>query len=106
MLNNQLRFHPNFTDPTSSYPCSSWNAASTDVPVVIRYNVASIAPFSLVASGTGASTTGLYNLRISLVAYDLNYSARTYQNGSTTLLTIIPPRSISSSDTILSNNAR
>jgi hypothetical protein len=105
VLNNQLRYHPNFTDPTSGYPCT-WNAASTDVPVVVRYNVASIAPFSLVASGTGAVTTGLYNLRVSLVAYDLNYSARTFVNGATTVLTNITPRSINSSDTILSTNSR
>ena len=59
VLNNQLRYHPNFTDPTSAYPCT-WTAAATDVPVVIRNNVLSIAPFSLLVSGTGASTTGLY----------------------------------------------
>jgi prepilin-type N-terminal cleavage/methylation domain-containing protein len=105
VLNNQLRFHPNFTDPTSSYPCT-WNAASSDVPIVIRNNLASIAPFSLVASGTSASTTGLYDLRVSLVAYDLNYSARTFQNGSTTVLSIIPPRSVASSETTLSTNTR
>lgn len=109
VLNRQLRFHPNFTDPTTvsgySYP-GTWTANVADVPVVIRNNVLSIAPFSLMVSGTGASTVGLYNLRVSLVAYDLNYSARTYQNATTTVQTIIPPRSVESQNTILSTNAR
>ena len=106
VLNNQLRYHPNFTDPTSSYPCSSWAAAATDVPIVIRNNVASIAPFALVVSGTGASNNGLYNLRVSLVAYDLQYSARAFQNAATTILDIINPRTVSSGQTILSTNTR
>lgn len=105
VLDNQLRYHPNFTDPTGAYPCT-WTAASTDVPVMIRNNVASVAPFSLLVSGTSASTTGLYTLRVSLVAYDMNYSARAFQNGATTLLSIIPPRSITDSVTTLSQNSR
>ncbi|MGB8356336.1 MAG: prepilin-type N-terminal cleavage/methylation domain-containing protein [Chthoniobacteraceae bacterium] len=109
VYNNQLRYHPNFTDPSSggtllSYP-ATWTAAATDVPVVVRNNVLSVAPFSLLTSGTGVSTTGLY-LRVSLVAYDLNYSSQTFSNGTTTIQAIIPPRSISSGDTILSTNAR
>ncbi|HWB59108.1 MAG TPA: hypothetical protein VG733_06440, partial [Chthoniobacteraceae bacterium] len=105
VVNGVLNFYPNFTDPTGSYPCT-WTAASTDAPVPIRYNVESIAPFSLLVSGTSASTTGLYTLRVSLVAYDMNYSARAFQNGATTLLSIIPPRTITSQNTTLSDNTR
>jgi len=105
VLNNQLRYHPTFTDPGAAYP-ATWTAASNDVPVVIRNNVASVAPFSLLVSGTGASTTGLYALRVSLVAYDLNYSARTFENGSTTLLSIMPSRTVTDSETTLSTNTR
>lgn len=105
VLNDQLRYHPNFTDPTGSYPCT-WTASSTDVPVVIRDNICSVAPFSLLVSGTSASTTGLYTLRVSLVAYDLNYSAQAYQNSATTVLSIIPPRTITDSCTTLSANTR
>jgi len=105
VVNNQLNYYPNFTDPTSAYPCT-WNAASTDVPVLIRENVASIAPFSLLVSGTSASTTGLYTLRVSLVSYDLQYSARAFQNSDTTILSIIPPRTITDSETTLSTNTR
>jgi prepilin-type N-terminal cleavage/methylation domain-containing protein len=106
VLNNQLRYHPNFTNPTSAYPCSSWAAAATDVPVVIRNNVASIAPFSLLVQNASSSTTGLYSLRVSLVAYDLNYSARAFTNGSTTILDIINPRTVTDQQTILSTLTR
>jgi len=109
VYNNQLRYHPNFTDPSSggtllTYP-ATWTAAASDVPVVVRNNVLSVAPFSLLTSGTSVATNGQY-LRVSLVAYDLNYSARTFSNGTTTIQAIIPPRTISSGDTILSTNAR
>jgi len=109
VLNNQLRFHPNFTDPSSggtliSYP-ATWTATSSDVPLVVRNNVLSVAPFSLLTSGTGVASNGLY-LRVSLVAYDLNYSARTFTNGTTTIQAIIPSRSTSTNASILSTNAR
>ena len=105
--NNALCYYPNFTDPpsSSSYP-ATWTAASTDVPVVIRYNVCSVAPFSLLVSGTSSSTVGLYNLRVSLVATDLNFSARAFQNGCTTVLSIIPPRTITDRATTLSDYTR
>lgn len=106
VLNNQLRFHPYFTDPGTAYPSPAWNAAAADVPVVIRNNVLSVAPFALLVSGTSASTTGIYTLRVSLVAYDLNYSSRAFQNGATTLLSIIPPRTVTASQTILSDMTR
>lgn len=105
VLNNQLRYHPNFTDPSATYP-ATWTAASTDAPIVIRNNVDSVAPFSLLVSGTGASTTGLYALRVSIVAYDLSFSARSFQNSATTILSIIPPRTVTDSCTILSSNTR
>lgn len=84
--NNQLRYHPNPPDPP--YP-----AAATDTPVVVRNNVTSPKPFALLFSGTSAGTlTDGMNLRVSLEAYDLNYSSRLFSNGTTTLQAVIPPR--------------
>jgi len=108
VYNNQLRYHPNFTDPSISgtlkaYP-ATWTAAASDVPVVVRNNVLSVAPFAMLSSGTGSTANTLY-LRVSLVAYDLNYSARSFQNGTTTIQAIIPSRSTSSNESILSTNA-
>lgn len=109
VYNNQLRYHPNFTDPSSggtliSYP-ATWTATASDVPVVVRNNVLSVAPFSLLTSGTGVTENTLY-LRVSLVAYDLNYSSRSFANGTTTIQAIIPSRSTYSDSSILSTNAR
>ena len=102
VLNNQLRYHAKFTDPAGTFP-TTWTAS--DVPVVVRNNVLSIAPFSLLTSGTAVSSNSLY-LRVSLVAYDLNYRSQTFQNGTTTVQSIIPPRNLSSLTTVLSTNAR
>lgn len=84
--NNQLRYHPNLPDPP--YP-----AAATDTPVVVRNNVTSPNPFAMLFSGTSVGTqVDTMNLRLSLEAYDLNYSNRLFSNGTTTLQAIIPPR--------------
>lgn len=68
---------------------------------VVRNNVTSPRPFALLfPAGTGKSTDGL-KLRVSLEAYDTQYSARLFGNATTTLQTTIPPRN---QPTFLSKN--
>ncbi|MEP6667976.1 MAG: type II secretion system protein [Chthoniobacter sp.] len=87
VVNNQLRFHPNLTDPP--YPAT---AAANDVPVVIKSNITSPKPFGLLFPTSTSTLTDATNLRVSLEAYDLAYSARLYQNATTTLQVTIPSR--------------
>lgn len=87
VLNNQLRFHPHLTDPP--YPAT---VAVDDVPVVIRGNVTSPKPFGLLFPAASGSMTDSTNLRVSLEAYDMHYSARLFVNGTTTVQAVIPSR--------------
>jgi hypothetical protein len=85
--NRQLRFHPFLTDPP--YPKA---VASTDVPVVVRSNLTSPKPFGLLFPTSSSTLTDALNLRVSLEAYDTNYGARLFQNGTTTLQAVLPSR--------------
>jgi len=87
VLNNQLRYHPYLTDPP--YPATP---ASNDVPVVVRDNVTSPKPFGLLFPTSTSTVTDATYLRISLESYDTKYSARLFQNATTTLQSIIPSR--------------
>ena len=87
VLNNQLRFHPHLTNPP--YPAT---IASDDVPTVIRRNVTSPKPFGLLFPSASGSLSDATNLRVSLESYDTQYSARLFQNGTTTLQAVIPSR--------------
>lgn len=86
--NNQLRFHPRLTNPP--YPAA---VAATDVPVVIRGNVTSPKPFSLLFPAGAGALSDAANLRVSLEAYDGQYGERHFRNGTTTVQAVIPSRS-------------
>ena len=58
---------------------------------VVRDNVTSPRPFALLYPSLAGATDGL-NLRISLEAYDGQYTARQFTNGTTTLQAVIPTR--------------
>ncbi len=77
---NQLRYH-------ATYP----PAASTDT-VMVRNNVTSPKPFSLLFLSSTSALSDNLNLRVSLEAYDLYYGARFFQNGTTTIQAVIPSR--------------
>lgn len=84
-----LRYHKNFT---------STNKTSF---VVVRDKLTSTQPFALLyPSSTGQVEDGA--LRISLEAYDPNYTGRKFSNGTTTLQAVIPalivPTPISTTD--------
>lgn len=83
--NNQLRYHPNF--PSLPYPTTA-----TDTVVLVKKNVTSPKPFGLLFPTAAATITDALNLRVSLESYDLDYSARLFMNGATTLQAIIPSR--------------
>lgn len=87
VLNNQLRFHPRLTNPP--YPAT---VAPADVPVVIRRNVTSPKPFGLLFPTASGALTDATNLRVSIESYDMQYSARLFMNGTTTLQAVIPSR--------------
>jgi len=87
VLGNQLRFHPNLTVPP--YPAT---AATLDVPVLVRTNVSSPKPFGLLFPTSTSTLTDSSNLRVSLEAYDLQFGAQVYQNGTTTLQAVVPSR--------------
>lgn len=76
-----LRFHPNFTGS---------NRATTQE---VRGRITSPQPFALLFP-TSSSQIDNLALRISLEAYDPNYTNRRFQNGTVTLQTIIPPRAV------------
>lgn len=78
--NNQLRYH-------LVYP----PAAASDT-VIVRPNVTSPQPFGLLFPTSSSPLTDGRNLRVSLEAYDLSYSARLFQNGTTTIQAVIPSR--------------
>ena len=68
---NMLRYHPNYT---STYKGTY---------MMVQNNITSPQPFALLFPSGSTTTTGL-NLRLSLESYDTSYSARQYNNGTTT----------------------
>jgi len=93
VYNNQFQYHPNLTPPGEGYPAVAWTASANDLNsmVVVRTNVTSPLPFGLLASSAAGPALQSF-LRISLEAYDLNYSVGMYVDGTTTLQTDIPSR--------------
>ena len=80
VYNNQLRYHANYTGTAKS------------AYILVRDKITSPMPFAvLFATPSSPNSTGL-NLRMSLEFYDINYSARSYASGATTLQAVIPPR--------------
>ena len=76
-----LRYHKNFTstNKTSSVP--------------VRDKITSTQPFGLLyPTAAGQVETGA--LRVSLEAYDPNYTGRKFSNGTATLQAIIPPMNV------------
>ena len=76
-----LRYHQNFTstNKTGSVP--------------VRDKITSTQPFGLLyPTATGQVETGA--LRVSLEAYDPNYTGRKFSNGTATLQAIIPPMNV------------
>jgi len=87
---NLLRYHPNYT------------STNKGTYTMVQSDITSPEPFALLFPSGSPTTTGL-NLRLSLESYDTNYSARTYQNGTTTLQTVIPMRVVPTQ--VISTNA-
>jgi hypothetical protein len=87
--NNQLRYHPNFQ---GSFQNSF---------VVVRDGVTSPKPFALLFSTSTSTNTDALQLRVGLESYDGKTSARRYLNGTSSLLSVIPPRTM---PTLLSTN--
>jgi hypothetical protein len=79
---NELRFHENFT---------SGNEANYRV---VRGGVTSPKPFSLFFPNGSSLITDAAQLRVSMEFTDLDYSARRFGNGTTTLYTVFPPRTV------------
>ena len=77
--NDTLRYHNDFT------------GARKPNFTVVRTNVTSPKPFSLLYTSPTGTTDGL-SVRISLEAHDGDYSARRFANGTATLQAVIPTR--------------
>ena len=75
-----LRYHKNFTSTNKT----AW--------VPVRDKVTSTQPFGLLAPIAGEPP--IPALRISLEAYDPNYTGRKFSNGTATLQAVIPPLTI------------
>lgn len=78
VFNGQLRYHSNYT-----------GTSKTGFRVV-RDKLTSPLPFALLFPSSAGQVENLA-LRVSLEAYDPNYTGRRFQNGTATLQTIIPP---------------
>lgn len=79
VYNNQLRYHDNFV------------GTSKNNNVVIHDMITSPKPFSVLYP-TSTSISDQLTVRVSLEAYDLNYSKPAYPNGATTMQTCISVR--------------
>lgn len=77
--NRELRYHPNF------------NNTSRNVYRVIRTGITTPTPFSILFPNSSTKTSYM-NLRVSMELTDLEYSARNFGAGTTTLHTIYTPR--------------
>ena len=80
VFGGNLRYHKNFTSTNKT----------TSVPV--RDKVTSTRPFALLSPIAGEPP--IPALRISLEAYDPNYTGRRFSNGTATLQAVIPPLTI------------
>lgn len=78
VFNGQLRFHKNFTGINKA------------LFTPIRDRITSPLPFALLYPSSSGQVENLA-LRVSLEAYDPNYTGRRFLNGTATLQTIIPP---------------
>lgn len=81
VFNGQLRLHKNFT------------GTNRNTFKVVRDKITSPLPFALLFPTSTAQAETLA-LRVSLEAYDPNYTGRRFLNGTATLQTIIPPLTI------------
>lgn len=96
--NNQLLYDPGYPPP--SYPTAPISVSPYAPPptppvkqmALIKKNVTSPKPFALLFPTSTSTITDALNLRVSLESYDLQYSARLLQNGTTTLQAVIPSR--------------
>lgn len=91
VLNNQLRYDPWVPIPPSPVAAVKANNKFSDM-YLVKNNVTSGKPFSLLFPTATSSLTDSANVRVSLESYDLLYGARFIQNGTTTLQAIIPSR--------------
>lgn len=98
VLNNQLIYDPGYppppypTKPVSAFPYDAVPTPPKQQMAVIKTNVTSPKPFSLLfPTATSTITDGL-NLRVSLESYDLQYSSHILQDGTTTLQAVMPSR--------------
>ncbi len=94
VMYNQLRLDSNL--PVPPYPKAAitpfTDTSTKKGMALIKTNVTSPKPFSLLFPTSTSTVTDAANLRVSLESYDLLYSARFLQNGTTTLQAIIPSR--------------
>jgi hypothetical protein len=95
VYNQQFQYHPNFTAPTQGYPASAWSASAGDLSstVTLRTNVTSPLPFGLLAATSAGPALQTF-LRMSLESYDLTYAVGMYTDGTTTVQTTIPSRTV------------
>lgn len=77
---NELRYHDNF------------NGTSKGSYSVVRTGITSPSPFSLLFPTDKYSTSDNLSLRVSMEFTDLDYSARKFASGTTTLHTVYSPR--------------
>ncbi len=87
--NGRLRYHSNF------------EGTAQNTVVLVRDNVTSPRPFSLLFTSSSAPATDRLQLRVALECSDTRSSARRYLSSTTTLLSVIPPRNV---PTFLSNS--
>jgi len=87
--NNQLRYHANF------------QGTSQNSFIVVRTGVTSPKPFSVLFPTAASTNTDALQLRVALESYDGQTSARRYLTGTSSLLSVIPPRTM---PTLLSTN--
>jgi hypothetical protein len=82
VLNNELRYHEAINFP---------NLGSHKV---VRGGVTSPKPFSVFFPNPTETQSDKSELRVSMEFTDLDYSARRFGNGTTTLYTVFPPRTM------------
>jgi prepilin-type N-terminal cleavage/methylation domain-containing protein len=82
VFNNELRYHDAINFP---------NLGSSRV---VRGGVTSPKPFSVFFPDATGTQSDKSELRVSMEFTDLDYSARRFGNGTTTLYTVFPPRTV------------
>jgi len=78
----RLRYHANF------------EGAAANTVALVRDNVTSPKPFALLFPSSTSLASDKLQLRVSLECSDTKSSARRYLSGTTTLLSVIPPRNL------------